>query len=774
MNKTALSTMVALCISLPFISFTQEHGHHSERQKHIVSRVEPQPLLSHALRLKEALSFIGSSLSVSDQRKLEALKRRPLSVETIKGIQDIFDPYCLAEVNINPEARVKTERGNAEAKLVAGGWTSFLVKVINDAGVTAPLQAESPNALSPVHGSSGSHKVKPEHVITEGEAESRFLEIQTYQHKPMQKNLSGQRLEYVVVQLYSKDAGTKEVELGFHVGQGTQDIGFRNTTHVLFTIRPSVKVRLRVEDEDGSAAMASFTITDSIERSANRFSSIYPLPSKRVAAYDEFPDFFFQQQVYRKDGEHVFLPPGKYHVTYTRGPEYLVQRKEINVPEGKDSITISFKLKRWINMAKLGWYSGDHHVHAAGCSHYDSPEEGVPPMDMWRQALGEDLNVSAVLTWGPSWYYQKKHFTGHDDKLSTNKNIMRYDVEVSGFPSSHAGHVVLLRLKEDDYPGTSSVEEWPSWTLPVFKWARSQGAIAGYAHSGWGLEPMMATQQLPNLELPKMDGIGANEYVVTVAHEVVDFYSAGDTPPIWELNMWYHTLNCGFRTRLSGETDFPCITDQRVGLCRSYYYSDKTVSYEDYVQAIKSGRSYVSEGSAHLMNFAVNGLEAGTRDSELKLSGENKIQVSANVAAYLEQLPPVTKPDERVYWHIEKARIGNTRQVPVELIVNGRPVDTVKIEADGKVRRVQFNYPLKRSSWVATRILGAAHSNPIFIQLDGKPIADAESARWCMKALDQCWKMKEPNIRSSEKAAAKEAYDDARKVYQAIEERAGR
>ena len=67
---------------------------------------------------------------------------------------------------------------------------------------------------------------------------------------------------------------------------------------------------------------------------------------------------------------------------------------------------------------------------------------------------------------------------------------MRYDVEVSGFPSSHAGHIVLLRLKEDDYPGTTKIEEWPSWSLPVFNWAKSQGAVAGYAHSGWGLEPL--------------------------------------------------------------------------------------------------------------------------------------------------------------------------------------------------------------------------------------------------------------------------------------------
>ena len=64
---------------------------------------------------------------------------------------------------------------------------------------------------------------------------------------------------------------------------------------------------------------------------------------------------------------------------------------------------------------------------------------------------------------------------------------MRYDVEVSGFPSSHAGHLCLLRLKEDDYPGTTRIEEWPSWDLPVLKWGKAQGGVVGFSHSGWGL-----------------------------------------------------------------------------------------------------------------------------------------------------------------------------------------------------------------------------------------------------------------------------------------------
>ena len=65
---------------------------------------------------------------------------------------------------------------------------------------------------------------------------------------------------------------------------------------------------------------------------------------------------------------------------------------------------------------------------------------------MMRQVLGESLNVASVLTWGPCYYHQKQFFTGHDDPLSRPGRLMHYDLEVSGFPSSHAGHLVLLGL----------------------------------------------------------------------------------------------------------------------------------------------------------------------------------------------------------------------------------------------------------------------------------------------------------------------------------------
>ena len=170
---------------------------------------------------------------------------------------------------------------------------------------------------------------------------------------------------------------------------------------------------------------------------------------------------------------------------------------------------------------------------------------------------------------------------------------MRYDVEVSGFPSSHAGHLCLLRLKEDDYPGTTRIEEWPSWDLPVLKWGKSQGGVVGFSHSGWGLK--ISDEKLPSYEIPPFDGIGANEYIVDVVHDAVDFISTVDTPAPWELNIWYHTLNCGYRARISGETDFPCIYGERVGLGRVYVkLADGQLDFDRWCEGIKQGRSYVS------------------------------------------------------------------------------------------------------------------------------------------------------------------------------------
>ena len=448
----------------------------------------------------------------------------------------------------------------------------------------------------------------------------------------------------------------------------------------------------------------------------------------------------------------------------------------IVVPDGVESFSASFKLKRWVNLNQLGWYSSDHHIHAAGCSHYESPSEGVDPEHMARQLQGEDLNYGGALSWGPSWYHQKQFFTGDVHPQSTAENILRYDVEVSGFPSSHAGHLSLLNLKEDDYPGTTKVEEWPSWTLPVLKWAKSQGGVTGYSHSGGGLAPLEPTDELPNFVTPKMDGIGANEFIVTVAHDVVDFYSLGDTTAPYELNMWYHALNLGFKTPISGESDYPCIYDERVGHSRSYVKLGGKLDFESLVQGITKGCSYVTDGASHIIDFTVNGTEMCVGDGTLRLDRSGPIKVKAKAVA---KLTPEQSEDGAIiaarkltvqpYWHIERARNGQSQKVPVGLIVNGEEVATKEIDADGDWTKIAFEYDIEHSSWIALRIYPSSHTNPIFVLVDEQPIISRRSAEWAQRAVDQAWKMKSPQIRETERAAAAQAYQTARAIYEEME-----
>ena len=723
------------------------------------SDVEAQPLAAQVRRVAEALGQLGQPLTSDQQGRLD----RALSLAgdaAVQAIQNALDPLCLIGVEINPESRVKAVQGRAPALLVRHGWRVFLIKVHNEAGVTAELRAESPNAAPLYQRSSGSPT--PKATVPLADVPNRWLDATLFGDRPLRKALSGLTLEYRLIQLYSRDDGRREAKITFNVGQGTQDLGFRSDVDVLFTCEPAVSVILDVRDADGRPTMASFLFRDAKGR-------VYPSPTRRLA-----PDFFFHPQVYRQTGESVAVPPGDYSVEWTRGPEYVAQKRTITVPPGKEHRE-TFLLKRWTNLAKLGWFSGDHHVHAAGCGHYESPTAGVTPADMMRHIRGEDLDVGCVLSWGPCWYAQKAYFDGKLSPLSTPDSLMRYDVEVSGFPSSHAGHLCLLRLKEDDYPGTSRIEEWPSWDLPVLKWGKAQGGVVGFSHSGWGLKTK--TDALPNDEVPPFDGIGANEYIVDVVHDAVDFLSTVDTPAPWELNIWYHTLNCGYRARISGETDFPCIYGDRVGLGRVYVkLDDGKLDFDRWCDGLKDGRSYVGDGRSHLVNFQVETVAVGEHGSELRLDAPRRVQVSARVAAYLDSVPTAeakaikARPlDQKPYWEIERARVGTSRTVPVEVIVNGLPVASKEITADGAFQNLAFDVPITRSSWVALRVYPSSHTNPVFVTVGGKPIrASKRSAEWCLKSVDQCWSQKERAIRPAERDEARGAYETARQAYRKI------
>jgi hypothetical protein len=145
--------------------------------------------------------------------------------------------------------------------------------------------------------------------------------------------------------------------------------------------------------------------------------------------------------------------------------------------------------------------------------------------------------------------------------------------------------------------------------------------------------------------------------------------------------------------------------------------------------------------------------------------------VEALVAARLEPDPPTDKfPLGQLMngWHLEN-RIGTTRTVAVELVVNGLAVDKVIVVADGTLLSVKFKTSIARSSWIALRILPSVHTHPVFTQVDGKPLrASKRSAQWCRSCVDQLWTTHSPFMREIDRPAAAEDFEHARKIYDAI------
>src|SRR4030095_16819154 len=74
----------------------------------------------------------------------------------------------------------------------------------------------------------------------------------------------------------------------------------------------------------------------------------------------------------------VELLPGRYTFTIERGEEFFPETGEVMVERGLPKQT--FRLRRWVNMAERGWYSGDTHNHRE-------------PSELSNVMLAEDVNV---------------------------------------------------------------------------------------------------------------------------------------------------------------------------------------------------------------------------------------------------------------------------------------------------------------------------------------------------------------------------------------------
>ena len=122
---------------------------------------------------------------------------------------------------------------------------------------------------------------------------------------------------------------------------------------------------------------------------------MYPPQPKRLA-----PDFFFQKQVYRHDGDVVPCAAG-------RADDDLEPGTRIRSSNSGSPSRTGRRRSRCGSSA--GSTRGSTASTAATttsmppAAHYTSPTEGVRAEDMFLQVKGEGLHVGCVLTWGPCY-----------------------------------------------------------------------------------------------------------------------------------------------------------------------------------------------------------------------------------------------------------------------------------------------------------------------------------------------------------------------------------
>jgi hypothetical protein len=333
------------------------------------------------------------------------------------------------------------------------------------------------------------------------------------------------------------------------------------------------------------------------------------------------------------------------------------------------------------------------------------------------------------------------------------------------FPMVSGRHVDGYGVSETSFPFH---DRSPDYALPVLKWVQSQGALSAYGGIAAGVSAR--SSNLPNFLSPASGG-DAGDYMMGIAHGAVDFLAVGSGDFVSELNPWYHSLNSGFRTRILRE--LPCVRAE-TNTTTAILNGDQEVANSARRREIASDSIYVADGKTRIYDYKVEGHRPQSDvGMEVKLAAPGLISVAATLAADLAEQAGSTAGagdgQKKSGWDIERARIGSTRSVNIELVSNGKVIASKPILADGARRDVSFRVPIAESSWVALRIMGAAHTNPVFVLINNTPVRGSRaSVEWSIRSLVETYEARSASWSGYDAQHVRAAYEYAYTVYEKI------
>jgi hypothetical protein len=380
-------------------------------------------------------------------------------------------------------------------------------------------------------------------------------------------------------------------------------------------------------------------------------------------------------------------------------------------------------------------------------------ENGLPiKLPVAVQASGgEDLNVCnfMVANSDTDGVFDRPFFRGGPDPLSGPRTVLWWNEE---FRSTIWGHMTLVNLRQVVEPiFTGFLDTTNPWDIPtnadIADRTHLQNGLVNYTHIAQNAaDPYLGAYTAKGLPidaaLGKIDSLDIN-----------NSYS-GSVP------LWYRLLNCGFRLPATAGTDcfLNRIRSRLPGSDRAYVLIDGDFSYGRWIEGIRAGRSFVTNGPFLELSAGGKGLGETIR---LAVPGDVRVVAKAWSRFPLER---------------------------VELVHDGEVVATAKVAGNGSRWDAVHEQSLhiERSGWLALRAAGPAHpDNPggpsyahtsaIYCDVEGRPAQAGDDAEFFLAWIDrlQAAVRARDRIPSPElKAHVQAQFAAAREVYKRIAQRA--
>jgi peptidoglycan/xylan/chitin deacetylase (PgdA/CDA1 family) len=445
----------------------------------------------------------------------------------------------------------------------------------------------------------------------------------------------------------------------------------------------------------------------------------------------------------------VELPPGRYTFNAERGKEYFSETREVVV--GEHAMDLKIALRRWIDMASRGWFSGDTHAHRK-------------PAELPNVMLAEDLNAAFPMVYWTT-----------DADVPPNRSDRNFKGDFPAAPVEvDATHVYYPRNTEYEIFTTAKRPHtlgallainhktvFDLSALPisqVAERAHAEGALLDLEKHNWPWSMALVPLVRPDLFELANNHHWATEYSITnwavSAPEWMQIGRGSDSEREWTLYgflTYYALLDCGFRLSPTAGTANG-VHPVPLGFSRVYVHLPSGFSYAAWIKGLKAGRSFVSTGP---MLFATVNGEAAGYDFTRPAQATDHMRFSINGEAVS------AEPVDRI-----------------EVIVNGEVVRTLhpaarRGHAGAQEYRFDETVQLESSGWIAVRCWeerGAgrfrfAHTAPWFVEVKGRPLRPRrEEAEFLVRQVE-AEIARSSTLLSSQ---ALEEYRRAMSIYQSI------